>query len=153
MEDWKKELEDLLKTRHQDKEDQQEKILVEDAATEALKEESLSFITDTVIAAFTDLKTVFEKHEMNVSVDPGDFSALMTVRPGRARQMLTGERKEFLYSIWISFGPTSATPIVACSSIDEHNITRNNQPLEINNIDKEDIVKDFMKAYKKHAAL
>ena len=153
MEDWKKELEDLLKNRQQEKQEQKKKSNVDDAAIEARKEESLSFITDTVIAAFTDLKTVFEKHEMIVSVDPGDFSALMTIRPGRARQMLTGERKEFLYSIWISFGPTSATPIVACSSIDEHNITRNNQPLEINNIDKEDIVKDFMKAYKKHAAL
>ena len=152
MEDWKIELEDLLEIRQQEKQEQK-KSNVDDAAIEARKEESLSFITDTVIAAFTDLKTVFEKHEMIVSVDPGDFSALMTVRPGRARQMLTGEGKEFLYSIWVSFGPTSATPIVACSSIDEHNITRNNQPLEINNIDKEDIVKDFMKAYKKHAAL
>ena len=152
MEDWKKELEDLLKIKHQQKEEQK-KSNVDDTAIEARKEESLSFISDTVIAAFKDLKTEFEKHEMNVSVEQGDFSAVMTIRPGQARQMLTGERKEFLYSIWINFGPTSATPIVACSSIDEHNITRNNQPLEINNIDKEDIVKDFMKAYKKHAAL
>lgn len=153
MEDWKKELEDLLKNRQQEKQEQKKKSKVDDAAIEARKEESLSFITDTVIAAFTDLKTVFEKHEMNVSVEQGDFSAVITIRPGQARQMLTGERKEFLYSIWISFGPTSATPIVACSSMDRHNITRNNQPLEINNIDKEDIVKDFMKAYKKQAAL
>ncbi len=153
MEDWKQELEDLLKIRQQEKEDQKKNSNVDDAAIEAQKEESLSFIADTVIAAFTDLKTVFEKHDMNVSVDQGDVSALMTIRPGQARQMLTGERKEFLYSIWVSFGPTSATPIVACSSKDEHNITRNNQPLEINNIDKEDIVKDFMKTYKKQAAL
>ena len=153
MEDWKQELEDSLKIRHQQNQEQKKKSNVDDAAIEARKEESLSFISDTVIAAFTDLKTEFEKHEMNVTVEPGDFSAVITILPGQARQMLTVQRKEFLYSIWACFGPASATPIVACSSMDRHNITRNNQPLEINNIDKEDIVKDFMKTYKKQAAL
>lgn len=149
MEDWKKQLEDLFKTKQQQEEEQKQKRKEGDAATKARKEEAISFITQTVIAAFTELKAEFEKHEMTVSVEQGDVSALMTIRSGQVRQMLTGERKEFQYSIYISFGPTSATPIVACSSMDRHNITRNNQPLEITNIDKEDIIKDFMKAYKK----
>lgn len=149
MEDWKKELEDLFKTKQQQKEEQKEKRKEDDAASKAQEEEAISFITHTVIAAFTELKAEFEKHEMTVSVEQGDVSALLTLRSGQVRQMLTGELKEFQYSIYVSFGPASATPIVACSSMNRHNITRNNKPLEITNIDKEDIIKDFMKAYRK----
>lgn len=149
MEDWKRELEDLFKTRHQREEDQKQKRKEDDVATETRKKESTSFIANIVIAAFTELKEEFEKQDMNVSIEQGDVSALMTIRSGQLRQMLSGERKEFQYSVYVNYGPTSATPIVACSSMDRHNITRNNRPLDIANINKEDILKDFMKAYKK----
>lgn len=149
MEDWKKELEDLLKTKQKQEEEKKKKRKEDDAETKARKEEAVSFITQKVIAAFTELKEEFKKHEMNVSIEQGEVLAIMTIRQSQVRQMLTGERKEFQYSISVSYGPTSATPIVACSSMDRHEITRNNQQLEITNIDKEDIIKDFMKAYKK----
>ena len=149
MENWKKELEDLFKTRQQREKEQKQKRKEQDAATEARKKESISFITNTVIAAFTELKAELEKHDMTVSIEQGDVSALMAVRSGQLRQILSGERQEFQYSVYVSYGPTSATPIVACSSMDRHNITRNKQPLDIANINKEDIIKDFMKAYKK----
>jgi len=149
MENWKKKLENLFKTRQQQEEDQKQKRKEDDTRIKAKKDESISFIFNTVIVAFNELKAELEKYNMTVSIEQGDVSAGMTIRPGQVRQMVSAEKQEFQYGICVSYGPTSATPVVTCSSVDRHNIKQNGQVLNIADISKEDIIQDFIEAYKK----
>ena len=142
MVDWKDELETYLHEQKKTKRELKEK-------KEEMQQAVKLFIQGEVLAAFSDLKKEFKKHKRDVDIDSKkDWAAILIKK---------NKHKEFVYEVNIAMDDGN---LLASKSVYipnekgklklgvEGKIKNSSSSMKINKIDKDDIISDFLEAYK-----
>jgi hypothetical protein len=150
--EWKQELQALIKKDRQHKE----------STGAAIREQSKSFygeqyFEDVVRPAFQEIKTVFEENSSHVWIECEANHACLIIGCADTASGKEEYTKEMKYEVTISvrimksrlyqlmsFGPQKEYPI------DQHELTDGAKVKSIDDITSNDIIDDFMVAYKKY---
>jgi hypothetical protein len=142
MADWKDELESYLKEQKKTKRELKQR-------KEEVRQEIKVFMHGEVLTAFDDLKKEFKKHKREVDIDnKKDWAAILIKK---------NKHKEFVYEVNITM---DAGDLLASKSVYfpndkgklklgvEGKIRSANNSMRISRIKKDDIITDFLDAYK-----
>ncbi len=142
MADWKNDLESYLKEQKKTKRELKQH-------KEEMQKEVKIFLNEEVLPAFDDLKKEFRKHKRDAEIDNKKDWAVILIKKNK--------HKEFVYEVNINM---DGGELLASKSIYfpndkgklklgvEGKIHSSTNSMQISRIKKEDIIKDFLDAYK-----
>jgi len=147
MEDWKRELDELLKRERQQREERERGLQQRKNATEQNRKKAIEFIKATVLPAFKELEKGFQERDMYVHSQIDDKTGTsMSIEVRRQGEGVT-EPMQFQYEIDVVHDASRIVPEGVIAGV-RHRIKTADHELSIDEITKEDVIRDFMEAYK-----
>ena len=155
MKDWEKELDELLQQDQQQQEKQGKAVQQQRNAAEQSRKKAIEFVSIVVLPAFAELEKGLQDRNMLAQIERGQEGTSILITVQRQGEGATG-LKSFQYAIDVSYNAAGIMPEVV-SSVGRWPIEKVDRTLTASEIgipiEKEDIIKDFMRAYRKTFAL
>jgi hypothetical protein len=146
MKDWKEELDELLQQDRQQREDREEGVRQRRNATEQNRKKAIDFVNDVCLRGFRELEKEFQERDMPVELHTEPPGSSISIQVGRQGQE-AAEIKQFQYAMNVSSNASGIEPEVVTSA-GKRRIQKGDRPLSVGEITKEDVIRDFMQAYR-----
>jgi hypothetical protein len=155
MKDWKEDLGEWLRQDQQQREEQARAAEQERDAVEQNRLKAIKFVDDVVVPAFAELEKGLPDLGMIAHDEKREKGTSILITVQRQGEGVT-ELKSFQYAINVSYDANGITPEVVTPG-PKRPLQKVDQTLTASDIvipiEKEDIIKDFMRAYRKTFAL
>jgi hypothetical protein len=146
MKDWKEELNELLQQERQEREDREKGVQQRRSATEQNRKKAIDFVGDVCLRAFRELEQEFQARTMPVELHTEPMASSISIQVGRQGRE-AAEIKQFRYGMNISSNASGIEPEVVTSA-GKRRIQKGDRPLGVGEITKDDVIRDFMQAYR-----
>jgi len=146
MKDWKEELDELLQQERQQREDREEGVQQRRNATEQNRKKAIDFVNDVCLRAFRELEKEFQERTMPVELHTEPTGSSISIQVGRQGQE-AAEIKQFQYVMNVGSNASGIEPEVV-TSVGKRRIQKGTRPLGVGEITKDDVIRDFMQAYR-----
>ncbi|MBN1362554.1 MAG: hypothetical protein JW993_18295 [Sedimentisphaerales bacterium] len=154
MADWK-ELDDLLKQEQQQQQAHANTVQQQRNAAEQNKQKAIGFVNDIALPAFRELEKGFKERNLPAHIERGEEGTSIRITVQRQGEGMT-ELKPFTYAIEVSYSANGIKPEVV-SSVGRWSPQKVDRKLTASEIripiEKEDIIKDCLRAFVKTFAL
>jgi len=147
MDDWKKQLDELLKQEQEQEEAQGKAVQQQKNAAEQNRKKAIEFVNDIVLPAFRELERGFQDRGLPARTDRENTGTSILIEVRRQGEGVA-ELKAFQYAINVSYDAFGIRPEVACS-IGKWPIEKHCRTTNAGEIKASDIINDFLQAYSK----
>jgi hypothetical protein len=146
MKGWKEELDELLQQERQQREDREERAQQRRNVTEQNRKKGIEFVNDVCLRAFRELEKEFQERTMPVELHTEPTASSISIQVGRQGPE-AAEIKQFQYAVNVSSNAYGIEPEVVTSA-GKRRIQKGDRPLGVGEITKDDVIRDFMQAYR-----
>ena len=147
MEDWKEELDELLQQEQQQRESRERGVQQRKNATEQNRKKAIDFVNDVCLRAFRELEKGFQERTIPVELHVEPTGSSISIQVGRQGEEGT-EIRQFQYVVNVSSSASGIEQEVVTSG-GKHRIQKAARTLSVDEITKDDVIRDFMQAYKR----
>jgi hypothetical protein len=151
MEDWEKEVAAFVQGDRQKQEERAKKAERELEATEQNRMKAIAFIGGAPLQALTELEGGLQRQGLRASAERAASGTSISIEVAGEGDA-TGGPRHLRYIIDVIYTASEVIPEVAWmsqgKSISSHRIQRAGSILSIHEINKEDIIRDFMEAFR-----